>query len=160
MSFCHANSSWFAASTDLSLVSGYHQSGLEKFDRYVMNDVPIQLIRLSDMKDYHPSQTVKYAILSHRRLDEGELTYEEMKNGTAAGPEYEKLKKFCEKAKVCDVEFVRSDTCCIDESSSTELDDSIRFMYQWYRHETICIAHLAQSETMEAMMGDEWMLRG
>ncbi|KAG2137505.1 hypothetical protein DEU56DRAFT_350661 [Suillus clintonianus] len=60
------------------------------FNRYVMNDIPIRLIRLSDMKIggrndvkkhfrnsvpdglYDPANHVKYAILSHRWLDEGE----------------------------------------------------------------------------------------
>jgi hypothetical protein len=67
-------------------------------------DIPIRLIRL-DMKlvgrnevrntfrgsvnanvYFYPSELVKYAILSHRWLDEGEPTFEEMKAGTAAGP--------------------------------------------------------------------------
>ncbi|KAG1755668.1 heterokaryon incompatibility protein-domain-containing protein [Suillus lakei] len=136
---------------------------LESFDRYVMNDILIHLIHLSDMKfvgrrdwNYHPSQTVKYAILSHRWLDEGEPTYEEMKNDTAAGPRYEKLKKFCEKAKEYEVEFVWSDTCCIDKSSSTELDDSIRSMFRWYRNSTICIVHLAQSDKIK-FLNKHWM---
>lgn len=110
--------------------------------------------------NYHPSQTVKYAILSHRWLDEGEPTYEEMKNDKATGLGYEKLKNFCEKAQEYNVEFVWSDTCCIDKSSSTELDDSIRSMFRWYRNSTICIVHLAQSETLDLMMSDEWMERG
>ncbi|OAX37463.1 hypothetical protein K503DRAFT_771461 [Rhizopogon vinicolor AM-OR11-026] len=158
------------------------ESNLERFNRYVMNEIPIRLIRLSDMKfvarndmrkhfrgsvpeddlemRYSPSNTVKYAILSHRWLDEGEPTYEGMKSGIAAGPGYEKLKKFCEKALTYGVEFAWSDTCCIDKSSSTELDESIRSMFRWYENSEICIIHLAQSETIEDIMDDEWMKRG
>ncbi|OJA12516.1 hypothetical protein AZE42_11650 [Rhizopogon vesiculosus] len=147
-----------------------------------MNDIPIRLIRLSDMRfvgrndlrvyfqspvpqtahDYHPSHTVKYAILSHRWLGEGEPTYEQIKLGTAslASRGYEKLKLFCDKAGACDVQFAWSDTCCINKSSSTELDESIRSMFRWYENSTVCIVHLAQSETIEDIPDDEWKQRG
>ncbi|KAG1773244.1 hypothetical protein EV702DRAFT_938874, partial [Suillus placidus] len=115
-------------------------------DRYVMNEIPIRLTRLSDMKfvgrnhvrqhfrgsipegteTYLPQQHAEYAVLSHRWLDDGEPTYEEMKMGTATGPGYEKLKSFCEKAMGYGMEFAWADTCCIDKSSSTELDESIQ----------------------------------
>ncbi|OJA14572.1 hypothetical protein AZE42_06368 [Rhizopogon vesiculosus] len=156
------------------------EKNLNMFDQYVMNYIPIRLIRISDMKfversevrkhfrgsvprhkcDHDPASYVKYAILSHRWLDEGEPTYEEMKSGTARGPGYWKLKKFCEKAWSFKVEFAWSDTCCIDKSSSTELDQSIRSMHRWYYNSDICIVHLAESETIEDMMYDEWTRRG
>ncbi|KAG1725002.1 heterokaryon incompatibility protein-domain-containing protein [Suillus paluster] len=110
--------------------------------------------------DFDPSRHVKYAILSHRWLDGGEPTYEEMRAGTASGLGYEKLMKFCEKAREYGVEFGWSDTCCIDKSSSTELDESIRSMFRWYRNATICIVHLANSEAIEDVLFDEWTRRG
>ncbi|KAG1792397.1 heterokaryon incompatibility protein-domain-containing protein [Suillus plorans] len=155
---------------------------LEEFDQYVMNHIPIRLIRLSDMtfvgRDdirkhfrsfvpqtnlfgiYKPSRVVRYAILSHRWLDSGEPTYEEMKAGTATGPGYKKLKNFCEQARKQNVEFAWSDTCCIDKSSSTELDESIRSMFRWYHNSAICVVHLAKSTTIEDILHDEWTERG
>ncbi|KAG1753751.1 heterokaryon incompatibility protein-domain-containing protein [Suillus paluster] len=154
---------------------------LEEFEQYVMNHIPIRLIRVSDMEfvgrddmrkhlkpsvpkrdngGYRPSVHVKYAILSHRWLASGEPTYEEMKAGKAAGPGYEKLTKFCEQVRQHKLEFAWSDTCCIDKSSSTELDESIRSMFRWYRNSRICIVHLAQSETIEDILLDEWTRRG
>ncbi|KAG1756010.1 heterokaryon incompatibility protein-domain-containing protein [Suillus lakei] len=155
---------------------------LEEFDQYVMNHIPIRLIRLSNMtfvgrEDvrkhfrssvpqtnpfgiYKPSRLVKYAILSHRWLDSGEPTYEEMKEDTATGPGYEKLKNFCQQARKFKVKFAWSDTCCIDKSSSTELDESIRSMFRWYRNSEICIVHLAKSTTIEDILLDEWTARG
>lgn len=159
---------------------------LNEFDRYVMNDIPIRLIRLADMKfvgrndmknhfqkfvlhwdtsySWYPrpylAHKVKYAILSHRWLDVGEPTYEEMKAGTAAGPGYEKLMNFCAKAREHGMEFAWSDTCCIDRNSSTELDESIRSMFRWYRNSYICIVHLAQSMIIEDILHDEWTMRG
>ncbi|KAJ8596144.1 hypothetical protein M405DRAFT_805851 [Rhizopogon salebrosus TDB-379] len=157
------------------------KENLDRFNKYVMNDIPIRLIRLSDMKlvgrndvrkrfqdcvprsklPYPPALIVHYAILSHRWLDEGEPTYEDMTQiGNASGPGYEKLKKFCEKAQEYNMEFAWSDTCCIDKTSSTELDESIRSMFRWYANSQICIVHLAQSETIDDIMADEWTERG
>ncbi|KAG0693284.1 hypothetical protein DFH29DRAFT_406908 [Suillus ampliporus] len=158
----------------------WRETNHDKFDRYVMNEIPIRLIRLSDMTfvgrndvrkhfwssvpegtaSYHAPHHVKYAILSHRWLDEGEPTYEEMKAGNAGGLGYEKLESYCEKARGYETEFAWSDTCCIDKSSSTELDESIRSMFRWYKNSTICIIHLAESVTIGDILHDEWMKRG
>jgi hypothetical protein len=150
----------------------------DRFNKYVMNDIPIRLIRLSDMtfferndvREYiqskvdttlsEPEEIVRYAILSHRWMDQDEPTYEEVKSGKARGRGYWKLWKFCEKAREYGVKFAWSDTCCIDKSSSTELDESIRSMFRWYRNSTICIVHLAESQTIKDMMHDAWMKRG
>ncbi|KAG0698094.1 heterokaryon incompatibility protein-domain-containing protein [Suillus ampliporus] len=156
------------------------ESNIDIFEQYVMNNIPIRLIRLSDMKFvargdikkhfrstvpvedslYRPSESFQYAILSHRWLDEGEPTYDEMKAGTAEGHGYAKLENFCEKAREYGMEFAWSDTCCIDKNNSTELDESIRSMFRWYRNSAICIVHLAKSETIADVEHDEWFTRG
>ncbi|KAK0665550.1 hypothetical protein QBC41DRAFT_306009 [Cercophora samala] len=103
-------------------------------------------------------KVVKYGILSHRWLPEGEPTVEEMLNGTTADtPGYRKLRKLCE---VAGREFVWSDTCCIDKRSSSELDESIRSMYKWYRNSAVCVVYLAQTVRLEDMAKDEWFRRG
>ncbi|KAJ8593628.1 hypothetical protein M405DRAFT_810527 [Rhizopogon salebrosus TDB-379] len=156
------------------------ESTLDRFDRYVMNEIPVRLIRLADMTfvgrdevrmhfqgvvsqsevPHHPPRIVNYAVLSHRWLAQGEPTYEQMKSGTASGPGFQKLINFCRKAHEYGVEFAWSDTCCIDKSSSSELDESIRSMFRWYRNADVCIVHLAQSETIEDIVDDEWTERG
>ncbi|KAG1743560.1 heterokaryon incompatibility protein-domain-containing protein [Suillus paluster] len=168
------------AHASLTVMDRSTKDRLDEFDQYVMNHIPIRLIRLSDMtlvsredvrehfrarflQSYHPpSKTVKYATLSHR-WGKGEPSYdtfEEMKKSELKTPGFEKLMNFCEKAREYDVEFAWSDTCCIDKSSSAELDESIRSMFQWYRKSEICIAHLAQSKTMDDIPRDEWTERG
>ncbi|OAX31260.1 HET-domain-containing protein [Rhizopogon vinicolor AM-OR11-026] len=155
------------------------ESNVDWFNQYVMNDIPIRLIRLSNMKFVERNEVreqfqrfisatrldglaelVKYAILSHRWLDAGELTYEEMRSGRRRGPGYRKLKRFCETARAYNMEFAWVDTCCIDKNSSTEIDESIRSMFRWYRNSALCIVHLAQSETIQDIMRDEWTKRG
>ncbi|KAG2152266.1 hypothetical protein BD769DRAFT_1342692, partial [Suillus cothurnatus] len=63
---------------------------------------------------------------------------------------YEKPRKFCERAKEYDVEFVWSDTCY--KSSRNELDASIHSRFRWHRNSTICIVQ--QSETLDPITGD------
>ena len=41
--------------------------------------------------------------------------------------------------------YVWFDSGCIDKSSSTELEESIRSMFNWYRNSKICIVHLADT---------------
>ncbi|KAF9219892.1 hypothetical protein BS17DRAFT_804219 [Gyrodon lividus] len=93
------------------------------------------------------ADVVRYAILSHRWLDQGEPTYQQMMaktkkrgrgdTGTPSGPGYQKLVSFCQKAIEYDCPFAWSNTCCIDKTSSAELDEAIRSMFRWYRNSTI-----------------------
>ncbi|KAI8681067.1 HET domain-containing protein [Fusarium keratoplasticum] len=53
-----------------------------------------------------------------------------------------------------------SDTCCIDKSSSAELDEAIRSMFRWYRNSSICFIHLARTTSLEDLQSDEWFVRG
>ncbi|KAG1750244.1 kinase-like domain-containing protein [Suillus lakei] len=102
---------------------------------------------------------LKYAILSHR-WGESEPTFQDLKSGKREGASYEKLEKFCAKAKEHGCRLAWSDTCCINKESSSELDEAIRSMYRWYREAYICIVHLAQSESLETLGNDEWFIRG
>ncbi|KAG1723421.1 heterokaryon incompatibility protein-domain-containing protein [Suillus paluster] len=115
------------------------------------------------LQSYHPPlKTVKYTTLSHR-WGEGEPSYgtfEEMNKSELKTPGFEKLMNFCEKAREYCTEFAWSDTCCIDKSSSAELDESIHSMCQWYHKSEICIAHLAQSKTMDDIPCNKWTERG
>ncbi|KAK4669736.1 uncharacterized protein QC763_205625 [Podospora pseudopauciseta] len=71
---------------------------------------------------------VKYDMLSHRWLLEGEPSFKDMMDGTAASTAgYQKLRNFCEVSRS---EFVWSDTCCIDKRSSSELHELIQSMFK------------------------------
>jgi hypothetical protein len=39
------------------------------------------------------------------------------------------------------------DTCCIDKSSSAELQEAINSMYRWYQQSTYCVVCLEDSQT-------------
>ncbi|UPK97392.1 hypothetical protein LCI18_008327 [Fusarium solani-melongenae] len=106
------------------------------------------------------SEIVQYAILSHRWLPKDEPTFRDMIDGTAKGLGREKLWNFCDMARTHEIMFAWSDTCCIDKSSSAELDEAIRSMFRWYRNSSICFVHLAQTTSIEDLQSDEWFERG
>ena len=56
--------------------------------------------------------------------------------------------------------YVWFDSGCIDKSSSTELEESIRSMFNWYRNSKICIVHLADTTSFWTVVRDTWFTRG
>jgi len=121
-----------------------------------------------------PVKLVKYAVLSHRWLRDTEEVTKDDFDKIAGGSDptlkdrkrrgWEKLNMFCKEAIKRKLEFVWADTCCIDKSSSAELDESIRSMFRWYRNSALCIVLLAQTrgaqEARDATTPDEWFSRG
>ncbi|KAH7921932.1 hypothetical protein BV22DRAFT_692701 [Leucogyrophana mollusca] len=106
-------------------------------------------------------ELTKYAIFSHRWLPAGEPTFQDMtRDGKPIGLGYEKLMKFCEAAGTYGCVLAWSDTCCINKESSAELDEAIRSMFKWYRAAYICIAYLADSESVRDFTHDAWFTRG
>ncbi|KAF4493497.1 heterokaryon incompatibility [Fusarium agapanthi] len=91
-----------------------------------------------------PSDKIpKHAIVSHRWEVE-ESSYSDMKTRLAhrdadvfgagplwTGPNYRKIYEFGLMASQAGYEHIWVDTCCIDKSSSAELQESINSMYRW-----------------------------
>ncbi|KAF9483339.1 hypothetical protein BDN70DRAFT_780683, partial [Pholiota conissans] len=105
-----------------------------------------------------------YAILSHTwLLSSPEVTYDDWRNGDLdlSREGYRKLVNFCRVAEAdYRVNFGWMDTFCIDKSSSSELDESIRSMYKWYQRARICINYLADTISLTEMGNDRWFTRG
>jgi hypothetical protein len=74
--------------------------------------------------------------------------------------DFVKLVKFCEAALRCKCDYVWLDTGCINKQSSTELEESIRSMFSWYRNSHICIVHLSETAKPYTMRVDPWFTRG
>ncbi|KAF9222156.1 HET-domain-containing protein [Gyrodon lividus] len=103
---------------------------------------------------------LKFAIFSHR-WGVGEPSFRDVSKAIAiAGPGYRKLLMFCEKAKEYGCTYVWSDTCCIDKTSSAELEEAIRSMFRWYRSAEECITYLSESSTLEDFETEPWFSRG
>jgi hypothetical protein len=55
---------------------------------------------------------------------------------------YEKIVNAANTARDLDCEWLWVDCCCIDKTSSAELQEAINSMYRWYREATICLVYL------------------
>ncbi|CCM04712.1 uncharacterized protein FIBRA_06899 [Fibroporia radiculosa] len=74
---------------------------------------------------------------------------------------YSKLLMFCEVARRRGCGWAWSDTCCINKTSSAELEESIRSMFSWYRKAHVCIVYLKDTTNEELELEqDEWFTRG
>ncbi|KJA18748.1 hypothetical protein HYPSUDRAFT_44909 [Hypholoma sublateritium FD-334 SS-4] len=105
----------------------------------------------------------KYAILSHTwfRGQPGDVVYDDWSKRESNARGNSKIVKFCEvAARSHGVVYGWMDTVCIDKSSSTELDESIRSMYRWYRQSHVCITYLADTSHIPDMHRDAWFTRG
>jgi hypothetical protein len=110
----------------------------------------------------------RYAILSHTwGLDQEEVTYADMLNGTAKSKiGYRKI-QFCSDQAIKDhLRYVWVDTCCIDKSSSAELSEAINSMFSWYRNASICYVYLSDVSIINYRMHSacirhsRWFTRG
>ena len=57
-------------------------------------------------------------------------------------PGYDKIRLCGEQAIRDDLIYFWVDTCCIDKSSSAELQEAINSMFEWYRKSTVCYVYL------------------
>jgi hypothetical protein len=89
-------------------------------------------------------QIPRYAILSHTWIaTHEEVTFKDiMKCRGKEKRGYEKL-HFCAKQATKDkLQYFWIDTCCIDKSSSAELQEAINSMFKWYQNSAKCYVYL------------------
>ena len=87
----------------------------------------------------------RYAILSHTwGADAEEVNFKDLIDGTGTSkPGYNKI-RFCgEQAGLDDLQYFWIDTCCIDKSNSSELQEAINSMFRWYQNAAKCYVYLA-----------------
>jgi hypothetical protein len=102
-------------------------------------------VRVFDKNDTPP-----YAILSHVWGD-GEVTFHDLQNPETAADKagFCKLAHFCAEARRNGLSYVWVDTCCIDRTSSAELEESINSMFRWYSEARECYAVLDDLEVLD-----------
>lgn len=110
----------------------------------------------------------RYAILSHTwGGDNEEFNFNDVTNGTGKEkPGFRKV-QFCgEQAAKDELEYFWVDTCCIDKSSSTELQEAINSMFQWYSKASKCYVYLTDVSCDKFTDGEQsfpksrWFTRG
>jgi hypothetical protein len=101
------------------------------------------------LKNFIGDDIPRYAILSHTwGVDGEEVTYKDLMDGTGKSKAgYNKI-RFCgEQARRDGLQYFWVDTCCIDKSSSAELQEAINSMFRWYRDAATCYVYLTDVST-------------
>ncbi|KDR74939.1 hypothetical protein GALMADRAFT_249871 [Galerina marginata CBS 339.88] len=146
---------------DVIKLSGINKQGIDSFIReqeddkiqFTSSEAIDKLVELSAGKSRSPLEppllSQLTALLPHIRRCTGLV----------------KLIRFCDLAHNShQLDLAWIDTCCIDKTSSAELDEAIRTMFRWYRGSAICIIHLSDTKTTEwpgsTSMPDPWFRRG
>lgn len=110
----------------------------------------MRLLRLSDDDEFSFTKDIldenripRYAILSHTWQEGEEVTFDEFSNESSKSkPGYTKLRFCAQQAKRDGLEYFWVDTCCIDKSSSAELQEAINSMFRWYQNSERCYVYL------------------
>jgi hypothetical protein len=85
-----------------------------------------------------------YAILSHTWAHNEEVTYPEFVSGTGKSkPGYRKITFCVDQAEADGLQYSWVDTCCIDKSTSDELNTAINSMFRWYQCASKCYVYLS-----------------
>jgi hypothetical protein len=123
---------------------------------------------------YVPNRVPDYVILSHRWGSE-EVTYADIIQAPLSEPTsvtrnksgFLKVQGACTLALQNVYEWIWIDSCCIDKSSSAELQETINSMWRYYKDSNICFAYLEDVVDSEAGWGidqpvgkSEWFTRG
>ncbi|KAH7551323.1 hypothetical protein BM1_09639 [Bipolaris maydis] len=121
---------------------------------------------------YVPSEVPDYAILSHRWSTE-EVTFADINSTpilhlqsqmrTKKG--FAKIQGACKLARNDGYTWIWIDSCCIDKSSSAELQEAINSMWRYYAESNICYVYLEDVLDSEAGWGpmfakSQWFTRG
>ncbi|KAI8624409.1 heterokaryon incompatibility protein-domain-containing protein [Xylariaceae sp. FL1651] len=81
-----------------------------------------------------------YALLSHTwGDDDDEVLFREIQEGEG----HRKIKFCADQAASDGLQHFWVDSCCIDKSSSTELQESITSMFRWYQNAAKCYVYLS-----------------
>jgi Heterokaryon incompatibility protein (HET) len=98
-----------------------------------------------------------YAILSHTwGADNQELTFQDITNGSGRNKAGYRKIQFCgDQAKKDGLQYFWVDSCCIDKTSSAELQEAINSMFRWYQDAAKCYVYLSDVLTREHPQSSE-----
>ncbi|KAJ5731400.1 heterokaryon incompatibility protein-domain-containing protein [Penicillium malachiteum] len=137
---------------------------------WIINARTIQVEFVVSERDASP-----YAIISHTWGEpQNEITFDDIKHWHSRDlydskrPGWEKVAQACAKALEYNYEYMWIDTCCIDKSSSAELQESTNSMFACYSKSAICFAYLSDVESShtserqhdEQFQRSRWFTRG
>ncbi|KAF1932631.1 uncharacterized protein M421DRAFT_245367 [Didymella exigua CBS 183.55] len=97
------------------------------------------------LSEFFGKKIPPYAILLHTWIaTHEEVIFKEIVKGRGkAKSGYRKLHFTTKQAVKDGLRYFWVDTCCIDEASSTELQEAINSMFRWYQRSKRCYAYLS-----------------
>jgi len=115
---------------------------------------------------YVPDKVPDYAIFSHRWSDE-EVTFADICNVPVPQRESHaktrksilKIQGVCKLALEHGYEWIWIDNCCMDKSSSAELQEAINSMWRYYAESNVCYAYfedILDEEAGRGIASDIW----
>ncbi|PPJ55408.1 hypothetical protein CBER1_02774 [Cercospora berteroae] len=117
-------------------------------------------------QSFRENNRPKYVILSHRWVEDQEVTLEDVQNERNTDfSGYKKILRFADYVKqyIPEIEWIWVDICCIDKKNAVELSKSLNLMFGWYRDAELCIAYMAdvdEAGDKARFEQSEWFLRG
>ncbi|KAI1756201.1 heterokaryon incompatibility protein-domain-containing protein [Xylaria castorea] len=110
--------------------------------------------------EFSGDSTTDYAILSHTWGEE-EISLRDMsKPDVNLRKGYAKIEFCCKQAVRDGLLWAWVDTCCIDQTSTSELSEAINSMFRWYSNAKICYAFLADVTDQNGFASSRWFSRG
>lgn len=131
--------------------------------------------KLELTRDYIGDERIPdYAILSHTWKGGEEVTFNDMEGIDAtkhiaaqSNEGYRKIRFCAQQAKRDGLNYFWIDTCCINQSSSSELHEAINSMFRWYQKAKKCYVFLSDVESNtvnrdreSAFTKSRWFTRG
>ncbi len=119
--------------------------------------------RIKELLKSAVDQSVHYAILSHTWMRDtpGDVTFQDWAERERNPQGNTKITNFCKvAAQNHNVTLGWIDSVCINKESSSELDESIRSMYNWYRGASVCVTFLSDTYHISDAHRDSWFTRG
>lgn len=119
-------------------------------------------LKLKNFLSCNVSAEYPYAILSHTWGDE-EVSFQDIKDLNFASTKkgFWKIQKTCSQAVKDELDYAWVDTCCIDKTSSSELQEAINSMFEWYARSSKCYAYLADVGFIPSeLQKSRWFSRG
>ena len=139
------------------------------------------------LESFNDTKLPLYAVASHRwAATDEEVSLQDVQNGNGSEKAgYRKIEGFCAFLRERNyeikngspqrnrVDYLRSsqgymhvvewlwiDTCCIDQTSSTEVQEAITSMWRWYRQAYVCLAYLNDVRIRADFPNSVWFTRG
>ena len=108
-----------------------------------------------EMEEFFDDARPPFAILSHTWGTE-EVTYQDFQHLPSAMRKtgWPKIENAIRLTEAEGLAYLWCDTCCIDKTSSAELQEAINSMYRWYEDSTVCFAFL--NDVRCPRMTDTW----